>query len=580
MKQLMVLTGFILLLLLGGIGQVQASTKIDTTPYWDGSHFISSFGKPDTSTYGQVITAPSNGDSVLQSFSFNMNQLKTTVFRGYVYAWDGAKATGPALYESSPTTTAGSGVYDKIEFKTLGIQLTPGAKYVLFASVSKDTSPNDAGRWGSTTNSAYGGGNFVFINNGTNTAQWTTTNWSSIAEDLAFTANFVKPAQKILYWKTGALGTDSMKEALIRTAQTYSTSTTIATDLTDFENKIAAGGWDLVILMNITLSPATPKFNAYVSGGGKAILADWTKDAVRGALFGATYSGHDNQDPFTISNDLLNSGVDNPLPLTNPGYAKYSLGMAATTGKVAATFPNGDAAIVVAANGNTIINGFAPEAPTSTNDGAVLFENEITSLFTQIKVTSPNGGERIPTGGVYNISWIPSDAVSFDVDISTKNGSSWKPLVKQYGDSEFEWRVPLQKDNMPSCKIRVTGYDEYGVKIGQDVSDNVFTIEVVRLLSPIGGETFASGSTQPIEWATNDTMGTVASVQLFYALDGKKWKPIATVNGNPGSYTWTVPTVTAATAKCKVKAVLKSLAAGKGKVLGTAISDAPFTVNP
>jgi len=75
-------------------------------------------------------------------------------------------------------------------------------------------------------------------------------------------------------------------------------------------------------------------------------------------------------------------------------------------------------------------------------------------------------------------------------------------------------------------------------------------------------------------------MGTVASVQLFYALDGKKWKPIATVNGNPGSYTWTVPTVTAATTKCKVKAVLKSLAAGKGKVLGTAISDAPFTVNP
>ena len=158
--------------------------------------------------------------------------------------------------------------------------------------------------------------------------------------------------------------------------------------------------------------------------------------------------------------------------------------------------------------------------------------------------------------------WTPGAAVSFDVDLSTNKGSSWKSIVKQYGGSNFEWRVPLQKDNMPNCKIRVTGYDQYGVKVAQDVSDDVFKIEVVGVSQPNGGEACHSGNPQSITWRTNVTMGAVASVQLFYTLDGKKWKPITTVAGNPGSYTWIVPAVTASTPNCKVKAVLKSAPAG------------------
>jgi hypothetical protein len=35
-------------------------------------------------------------------------------------------------------------------------------------------------------NAAYPGGQFVFINNGPNPAQWTTEAWSTIAQNLAF----------------------------------------------------------------------------------------------------------------------------------------------------------------------------------------------------------------------------------------------------------------------------------------------------------------------------------------------------------------------------------------------------------
>jgi len=580
MRRFMIYTGFILLLLLGSVGQVQALTKIDTTPSWNGADFISSFGWPDTATYGQLITVPIS-DTALESFSFYMNLPDTVTFRGYVYAWDvtNSRATGPALYESPTMVTAGNGNFERVEFKTGGIPLTPGGKYVLFASVSK-LSGSGYGNWGNVPDRAYTGGNFVYLNNGTDESKWTSTAWSTyLTIDLAFTATFGTPTQKILYCNDAVLGTDYVKEALANVGQTYGTATTIASNWADFETKIGAGGWDLVVLMNLgSAPPATPNFNAYVSGGGRAILTDYSRNAARAALFGATYTTFTNRTAFAISDDLLSSGVENPVILVNPGWpGMYSFGMTATTGTAAATFPNGNAAIIMGSNERTIINGFLTD--TIVSDGAALFGNEILTVL-PLKVANPNGGEKVPAGSLHNLAWIPGTAVSFDVDLSTNKGSGWKPIVKQYGESVLEWRVPLQKDNMPLCKIRVTGYDANGVKVAQDTSDNLFTIEVVKLTEPNGGEAWTSHAAQTIRWTANGTMGTVASVQLFYTLDGKKWKTIATVAGNPGTYSWTVPTVTATTQKCKVKAVLKNADAGKGKTLGTAISEGYFTINP
>ncbi len=131
MKRFIIYGSFVLLLLFGGIGQVQAFTEIDTNPFWNGTSYISSFGYPDTATYGQVITAPTNGDVALQSFSFQMNMTDSAcAFRGYVYAWDGTKATGPALFKGPIQTTLGSGAYEKIDFKAEGVILTPGAQCV------------------------------------------------------------------------------------------------------------------------------------------------------------------------------------------------------------------------------------------------------------------------------------------------------------------------------------------------------------------------------------------------------------------------------------------------------------------
>ena len=301
-------------------------------------------------------------DTTLQSFSFYIDLTDTCTFRGYVYAWDGAKATGAALYESSNTATVGSGNFEKIDFKTGGIALAPGARYVLFASASKTTCTS-TGTWGITgSGDVYSGGNFVFLNNGTNPSLWTTNTWNVYARDLAFTATFAKST--ILYWNDSLKGTDYMKAALANVAETYSTFATTASGLADFESKVDAGGWDLVIFMNQGSVYSTPNFNDYVSGGGRAILADWSKDITRGSLFGVAYTGHDNQDAVTITDDLLFGDVDNPVSLTNPGWpVAFSRGMAAASGTVAATYADGDAAIVVGTNARTIVQRFSYRYP-------------------------------------------------------------------------------------------------------------------------------------------------------------------------------------------------------------------------
>ena len=193
-----------------------ASTTIGNNPPWTmASGIISGFGYGQpccTATYGQTVTVPAT-DTTLGSFTFYVQLPTNLIFRGEVYAWDpstgnpanftSGNATGPALYESGPMHTAsynsGFGPYEPITFNTGGIPVTAGAQYVLFFTISRDYAANAPtagipGFAGITATDTYPGGDFVFLNNGGDTSQWTTTPWSNLvglgADDLAFTASF------------------------------------------------------------------------------------------------------------------------------------------------------------------------------------------------------------------------------------------------------------------------------------------------------------------------------------------------------------------------------------------------------
>lgn len=115
-----------------------------------------------------------------------------------------------------------------------------------------------------------------------------------------------------------------------------------------------------------------------------------------------------------------------------------------------------------------------------------------------------------------------------------------------------------------------------GAMVGEDISDKPFTIEVVRVESPNGGETIKSGSTWTIMWKTNKTMQPVVTTELCYKTDGTDWKLIRTFTGNPGSYSVKVHYVTVP----KRAGVAVRLKDASGNILGTDTSDNAFTIQP
>jgi hypothetical protein len=226
---------------------------------------------------------------------------------------------------------------------------------------------------------------------------------------------------------------------------------------------------------------------------------------------------------------------------------------------------------------------------TTSRTGTVDIQGQ-TFTVTQngaIIVTAPNGGEVIASGlSSYTISWnAPGEAVAFDLELSTDNGTTWNFIEKKVSSiscpCSYSWTVPKPLGNKRKCLVKITGYDDAaGTKVGSDRSDSTFTIEVIKLDTPSDtGISLTSGDpSYTISWTTNGTKKTpVAKTKLFVTKDGVNWEPIITLTGNPGSYPWSVPTVSKTRTHCKVKVELRD---ASGNILGTDASDNPFTINP
>jgi hypothetical protein len=159
---------------------------------------------------------------------------------------------------------------------------------------------------------------------------------------------------------------------------------------------------------------------------------------------------------------------------------------------------------------------------------------------------------------------------------SINNGSTWKLIGKNITGTSYNWTVPIPNNNKKNCLVKVIGFNAGGTKVGEDMSDSTFTIEVVKVTDPDGGETLISGTSHTITWLSNATTRPVASVKLFRTTNGgSTWTLIKTLTSNPGSYNWTVPNVSSS--NCRVKLVLKD--AG-GVTVGSDISDGVFTIQP
>jgi len=236
-----------------------------------------------------------------------------------------------------------------------------------------------------------------------------------------------------------------------------------------------------------------------------------------------------------------------------------------------------------AVSGSTFSSWIGCDSPSGTACYMTMnSDRTITATFTQTSVNLmiPNGSEVIPSGSSYEVQWkAPSNAVNFSLLYSLDNGRTWKLIENEIKDKTFNWTVPIPRGNKRKCLLKVIGYDASDVRSGSDISDAPFTIEVVKLISPDGGEPLTSKTAHTITWTTNATKRDVARVKLYYTENkGITWNWITTIKDrNPGSYDWEVPSMLKTKAMCKIRIELLDVF---GNLLGKDVSDSFFTIQP
>lgn len=188
--------------------RVNATTVYDTTGSWNGTDYISSWGRPNTATYGQTFYAPMV-DNILEDFTFYIyvEQGFQIQYRAHVFAWSGSmlgggggQATGPALYSSPSLVINGNSAFQAVTINTGGVPLVPGNPYVALFTISDPVDyynnvPGVLSYWGAhlwTHVSNDGGGGFVFYNNGDDFSLLNSSSWDNFADfgDLAWRATF------------------------------------------------------------------------------------------------------------------------------------------------------------------------------------------------------------------------------------------------------------------------------------------------------------------------------------------------------------------------------------------------------
>lgn len=162
---------------------------------------------------------------------------------------------------------------------------------------------------------------------------------------------------------------------------------TVATDWNDFNNKLSNNDYGLVVFFNqgTGLGASLPVVTEYINSGGSAVFTDWTRNAAFASLFQIQFTDNNNETVMHLD-PKIEGNVSNPMTLTNTGWTQiFSTGLMPTgDGEILATFDmSGDAAIVRANEGRTIVLGYLSDVPPAV-DRQQLFEN----LF--IAVTEPD----------------------------------------------------------------------------------------------------------------------------------------------------------------------------------------------
>ncbi len=155
-----------------------------------------------------------------------------------------------------------------------------------------------------------------------------------------------------------------------------------------------------------------------------------------------------------------------------------------------------------------------------------------------LRVTFPNGGEVLPTGGEATVTWESAAFVGpLRIELATTYSDTpeWQTLVTLTTNDGSEG-VSLPAIHDPSCRIRITEVDD---DTPFDLSDADFEIgDAILVTTPAGGETLTVGQSFEITWSS----GGVTDVDIELSRDGgTTWEAVAAgIAAADGAHGWTV----------------------------------------
>lgn len=161
-----------------------------------------------------------------------------------------------------------------------------------------------------------------------------------------------------------------------------------------------------------------------------------------------------------------------------------------------------------------------------------------------ITVVSPDGGEQWGAGTTHTINWT-STGTTGTVKIELYKNGVFNRIISSNraigtGSSALNWVVPTSQAHGNDYSVRITSNSK------PDVSDNStdeFSIgNALNLTSPVGGETWVTGTVHAITW-NHTTFGGLKGNIKIELLKGGLVKKILTSNRSvtAGTYNWTIP---------------------------------------
>ena len=157
------------------------------------------------------------------------------------------------------------------------------------------------------------------------------------------------------------------------------------------------------------------------------------------------------------------------------------------------------------------------------------------SSVEDITITSPNGGEEWEAGTSQTVKWNSTSVTSVKIEYTINNGVEWFTIVESTPSDGFYTWDPIPNTPSTNGRLRITDVvDGFPV----DMSDNFFSITPesdITLLTPNGGETFQSGTSQNITW----TSINIQNVKIEISTNGgASWDLIINSTPSDGHYLW------------------------------------------